>query len=156
MQYLFIKARADSTREEYQYLTKDGAVQDLSFVSCWINGQNEDDAALSASKEIIEAGYLVEEILCNESKERRDYDEDNEHLQYFDQALIDDEVFVFGNIPRFPVYYLELSATSKRVSHDEIEVRAWVSNELVAKEGEDCFQKNFWSEERISTAISIE
>ena len=64
------------------------------FASCWINKNDEGVARRQAVRLIEENDY--KEVNCLESYAicREDYVESKEGLEYFEQALIDEEVLV--------------------------------------------------------------
>jgi len=64
------------------------------FAGVWIN-QNEGDAARGQAKRFVaEQGLGIVELVEVYPIRRSDYDESPEGLEYFEQALIDDEVMV--------------------------------------------------------------
>lgn len=70
-----------------------------AYINCWINDNNQREAKRKAIKMMKENGwsnFTLEEVsIVN----RSDYENKEEQLQYFDQAIIDDEVFVVHTYP---------------------------------------------------------
>lgn len=69
-----------------------------AFVNCWIQDSSIEAAELIARKGIEENGWTItdyEEIPCQTSRDQWGEDE----LEYYDQALIDRQVWVFHSYP---------------------------------------------------------
>lgn len=64
------------------------------FASCWINLNDQSLAEGRAVKFIREQGYAPVERIDAYPIVRGDYEKSSEGLEYFEQALIDDEVMV--------------------------------------------------------------
>jgi hypothetical protein len=64
-------------------------------VSCWIKKDDRNSAEDRAIKFLLEQGWVVVEILEGRPVSRSDYRDESGGLQYFEQALTDDEVLVF-------------------------------------------------------------
>lgn len=64
------------------------------FASCWINTNDLEDAKKRVGKFISAQGYSIVEHVESYSITRRDYEDSPEGLEYYEQALIDDEVMV--------------------------------------------------------------
>jgi hypothetical protein len=75
---------------------------DGAYINCWINAESEAQAAGHASASIARAGWVVESLEQSSIVTREDYADDNEGLQYFEQALIDKELYVFHTWPSSP------------------------------------------------------
>jgi hypothetical protein len=92
MQYLIIDAAQDPTFAHEE-------VYEGATVGCWIKNQTKKNAYLIAKGWIEERGWtsLVLEDQCPISEEA--YKGKMEGKQYFEQALIDEEVFVFNVCP---------------------------------------------------------
>ena len=73
-----------------------------AYVNCWIDAESDARAAECASTAISRAGWAVESLEQYSVVTRKDYADDDEGLQHFDQALIDKEVYVFHTWPPDP------------------------------------------------------
>ncbi len=76
---------------------KEGYPQGYStaWVNCWINDSSRENALKKAITLIREHGWFVAEILEAYPISREAYAHNPESLKYYEQALIDGEVFVF-------------------------------------------------------------
>lgn len=93
MQYLIIDAAQDPTfAHEKEY---GGAL-----VGCWIKNQTGKNAYLIAKGWIEDHGWVVLSLQEQYPVSEETYREKADGRQYFEQALIDDEVFVFFTSPR--------------------------------------------------------
>jgi hypothetical protein len=63
-------------------------------VHCWIKDQTQRNAMHVAAGWIAEHGWVVSEVIEQRPVTRGDF-ADTEYLQYFEQALIDSEVFLY-------------------------------------------------------------
>jgi hypothetical protein len=63
-------------------------------VHCWIKDQTQRNAMHIAAGWIAEHGWVLGELLEQRSVTRADF-QNTEYLQYFEQALIDGEVFLY-------------------------------------------------------------
>jgi hypothetical protein len=92
MQYLIIEAAQDPT---YAHEERLGG----AMVGCWIKDQTRRNAYYIAKGWIEDSGWvsleLKEQYLVTES----DYEDNDEGKPYFEQALIDEQVFVFFTCP---------------------------------------------------------
>src|SRR5688500_15465537 len=70
-----------------------------AWINCWINSNDVEDATERALRMIRENGWKELEMEDYFHVERSDYEENENQLQYFDQALIDDEVLVIYTYP---------------------------------------------------------
>ncbi len=92
MQYLIIDASQDPT---YKQKESYGA----ATVGCWIRYQTRKNAYLIAKGWIEERGWVVLSLEDQYPVNADDYKNNSEHRRYFEQALTDDEVFVFFTCP---------------------------------------------------------
>lgn len=93
MQYLIICAAQDPSfghKEEY------GGAN----VGCWIRNQTKKNAYLIAKGWIEELGWVVLSLEEQYPVSGETYREKSEGRQYYEQALVDEEVFVFYTCPR--------------------------------------------------------
>ncbi len=63
-------------------------------VHCWIKDQTQSNAMHIAAGCVAEHGWFIQEVVEHESVSRTDF-ADTDYLQYFEQALIDSEVFLY-------------------------------------------------------------
>ena len=126
-----------------------------AFISCWIIRDTE-KAATEAAIEIIEAGdWKVIEVEEIWQASDEDYAEDDELRCYYEQALIDQEVILYNLSPKYPVCQFRFQITPITADSNASEVVVWVCNEVVLSDDEDPFAEEFWSEEKIESAISL-
>ncbi len=93
MQYLIIDAAQDPTfAHEKGY---GGAT-----VGCWVKNQTRKNAFLIAKGWIEDRGWVVLSLEEQYPVSEETYRQKSEGRQYFEQALIDDEVFVFFTSPK--------------------------------------------------------
>ena|ERR1700685_404791 len=92
MQYLIINAAQDPTFEHK--LAHGGAI-----VGCWIKNQSKKNAYLVANGWIEDHGWVSLSLEDQYPVSEDDYKMKSEGKQYFEQALIDEEVFVFNTFP---------------------------------------------------------
>jgi hypothetical protein len=88
MQYLVLEAAQDPT---FQHGDTYGGAQ----VGCWIKDQTEKNAYLIAKGWIEAQGWVVLSLDQQKRILLESYADGDEGKQYFEQALIDEEVFVF-------------------------------------------------------------
>ena len=92
MQYLVIAAAQDPTfAHEHEY---GGA-----HVGCWIKNQTKRNAYLIARGWIEENGWVPLSLEEQHPVSADTYAHNHESKCYFEQALIDEEVFVFNTFP---------------------------------------------------------
>ena len=63
-------------------------------VHCWIKDQTQQNAMHIAAGWIAEHGWVIGEVIEQHAVTRADFT-DTEYLQYFEQALLDSEVFLY-------------------------------------------------------------
>ncbi len=63
-------------------------------VHCWIKDQTQNNAMHIAAGCVAEHGWFIQEVVEHESVSRTDF-ADTDYLQYFEQAIIDAEVFLY-------------------------------------------------------------
>ena len=92
MQHLIIDAAQDPT------FAHDKAFGGAT-VGCWIKNQTKKNAYLIAKGWIEDQGWVSLSLEDQQSVSEVDYTNNSESRKYFEQALIDDEVFVFHTFP---------------------------------------------------------
>jgi hypothetical protein len=88
MQYLIIEAAPDPTYDHQENYAG-------SSVGCWIKDQTETNASHIARGWIEAQGWVVLELTDQHPVTAETYKDKTEGREYFEQALIDSEVFVF-------------------------------------------------------------
>jgi hypothetical protein len=86
--FMTFTARPDTDAED---LRRTG----VAYVNAWVEASSEADAVARATRQIAEAQWIVESVDRIIRLSRNDYETSDPALSYFDQALIDGEVFVF-------------------------------------------------------------
>ena len=102
MQYLRVAAermdfwKSRARRDRFRPKDQDPELADAKSaeVHCWIKDQTQRNAMHVAAGWIAEHGWVVLEVLEQEAVTRADFT-DTEYLQYFEQALLDSEVFLY-------------------------------------------------------------
>lgn len=71
-----------------------------AYINCWVSARSEEEASKSAYAMIRERGWKVVSIQegCREVT-RALYEEDEESRGYYDQAVVDEECYVFHQWP---------------------------------------------------------
>ena len=125
-----------------------------AYVACWIDRETEKEAISVAHKMIVEDHWQVIRTEGSSSVTEADYDDDDEYLQFYEQALVDKEVLVFHLSPLFPVYHVAHEITSITEDKTANEVMVWISNEMIESE-HDPLDPDFWSGDRVTQALAI-
>jgi len=121
------------------------------FISCWIEHESIEEAIATAKSMIVEQNWRIVQTELVQLVTETDYEEEDEHRQYFEQALIDKTVFCFNCCPRHPVYLFHFALVK---NDGPSEARVWILNESVDEE-HDHMDPEFWSGERVARAESI-
>jgi hypothetical protein len=95
MFYLQYRCIPSETSDNYRELG--GA-----YISCWIKAVSIKGARTIAEFEIQENEWIVQELEESGPIKREDYEKDDESLEYYHQAEIDGEVYVFDTWPNEP------------------------------------------------------
>ena len=69
-------------------------------VNCWIQNDDQDAAEERASDLIFEYGWAVESLESVALVDEDDYTDDEEGREFYQQALVENEVLVFHTWPR--------------------------------------------------------
>ena len=88
MQYISFRVVQDPTFEHEEIVA--GAV-----VECWIKDETWKNAIFVAQGWIEESGWFIEELTDQVEAVREDY-EDDHRLAYYDQAITDEQVFLYN------------------------------------------------------------
>jgi len=71
-----------------------------AYVSCWIRGDDRQEAEQRASGLIVEYGWAVEALEEGSIVSGMEYGPDDEDREFYEQALVEGEVLVFNTWPR--------------------------------------------------------
>ncbi len=71
-----------------------------AYVNCWIQGQERTVAEHRATELIEEYGWSVEALEEASTVSSADYTEEDEDREFYEQALMEEEVLVFNTWPR--------------------------------------------------------
>jgi hypothetical protein len=125
------------------------------MVNCWIVRPAIEDAEKEAMLDIEGQHWIILERDDAEETSNEDYEADDESLQFFEQAQIDKEVYVYHKSPRYSVY--RILAKVYRLLPDgstkREEAQVMLLNELLAGDDADFYDLMFWSDERRHAAV---
>jgi len=124
-----------------------------AYVNCWIN-EDTLDQAQSVARDLVSESHW--EVLQDDEVsifEASDFEDGDDRLQFFEQALIDGAVLVFHLCPKFPVYHVifKVSAPSE---DSPLQARAWIANECI-DDDYDAMNLDFWSGSRSEQAVDL-
>ena len=141
---------------------------DQAFVGCWMDRETEEQAVEDAKTMILEEPWVIEEVESVGEVTADDYQDDEENLGYYEQALVDKNVLVFNVCPRFPTYFIQYDIVQPEVNESgeptgkelNADATLWVSNEAVVQDEDapdevDMMDEEFWSESRVFRALEI-
>ncbi|MCI0704642.1 MAG: hypothetical protein L0241_26605 [Planctomycetia bacterium] len=125
-----------------------------AWVNCWIDRKTLRAADQIARREIEEQNWDIVERETAEVVTADSYAQDDINLQYYEQALVDETVFVYHLSPRYPVFgaiaEVEQDSTQKRCSALYL-----ITGESLLQKGEESVAElNFWDDARRDKAIS--
>ena len=66
-----------------------------AFINCWIKNQTSQNAIYVSKGWIEKSGWKIKQIEDHKIVTEQDYENGEDGREYFEQALIDEEVFVF-------------------------------------------------------------
>lgn len=70
-----------------------------AYINCWIEAENFEQADTVARQEIEEMKWRILDLDEAYTVTKEDYLEDTNELEYYEQALIDKQVYVFHTYP---------------------------------------------------------
>ena len=70
-----------------------------AYVNTWVDSSEEENAVAVATQSVIEYDWKIEEVESVRVVERDDYEEGDEGLRYFDEAIADGMSIVFHTWP---------------------------------------------------------
>lgn len=94
MTMFFLTFLAVPTPDAKEYLVSGGA-----YVNCWIQSPDRFQAESRARELIGEYGWQVEALEEGAIVTSESYDEDEEDREFYEQALVENEVLVFNTWP---------------------------------------------------------
>ena len=97
MKVFFFQFRCSPLTNSYNYLEYEGA-----FINCWIKSDNEYAAVETAQGYIFNSKWKVEELEEKDIIDDEFYNQKDEGLKYYKQALLDGECYVFHTWERKP------------------------------------------------------
>ncbi len=127
-------------------------------VNCWIRVRSFAEAKELAEKDIRSQHWKILELEEIWKIPSGHFQTESDGRQYFEQALIDREVFVFHTCPKFPVYCVEFEAVPMKKNTDFpqetiADVKYWVANEMISSTD---YLDNFWSKpQHLEKAVSL-
>ncbi len=127
-----------------------------AMVNCWMVCSSIEEADKAAVTDIEREHWVILEREEAEITTSEDYDsDDDDGLQFFEQAQLDKEVYVFHKSPRFTVYRI-VAAVERLLpdgSKEQEEAQVMLLNESLAEDDADFYDLAFWSDERCSAAV---
>jgi hypothetical protein len=124
----------------------------LGYICCWIERDSLEEADQVARQDISEEKWQILERDCGEETSPQKYEEDEESLQYYEQALIDKEVYVYHLSPRFPVYWITAKVKDKQ-SNELCEAYFFLCGEDIAEHEDALYEPDFWTGKNQQTAL---
>jgi hypothetical protein len=123
-----------------------------AFVGCWIVRRSLAEADKVCRREIKRQKWRILERESGNIIRAADYDDGHDGFQYYRQARIEGEVFVFHLSPRFPEYWVAAAARDSR-SSETAEAHFFLAGDAILKKGEDLYDPDFWSGQRERIAV---
>jgi hypothetical protein len=121
------------------------------LMCCWIDRPTLDEADEFARADLAERKWTVVEREHGFEADESDFDEDEDLLAFYRQALTDHEVFVYNQSPRYPVYWV-IAAVRRDEEPSEGEAHYFLCGEAIVQEDEDVYDPDFWTGERETIA----
>lgn len=94
MTMFFFTFLASPTPDAQEYPDTGGA-----YVDCWIQGTDGSEAEARARGLIQDYGWSVEALESQTTVTSQDYQDDEENREFYEQALVEQEVLVFNTWP---------------------------------------------------------
>lgn len=95
MSMFFFTFLATPTPDAKEYEDSGGA-----YVDCWVQSGDRSEAEARAKELIEEYGWAVEALEAGVTVTSQDYQDDDENREFYEQALMEQEVLVFNTWPR--------------------------------------------------------
>lgn len=161
MYYICIVACTDESHPEYDQI-------DQAYVGCWMVRDTEEQAIADAKEMITEEPWIIERVESAKIVTEDDFKDDPDGLGFYQQALLDKNIFAFNVFPRFPTYFVQFAATQTELdeqrqptgNENSVDATLWVSMGCIADFEEnpddiDFMAADFWSTERANKAIEV-
>jgi hypothetical protein len=123
-----------------------------AFVCCWVERKTLAEADKVARRNIKHEKWEILERDAAEKVTEADYEEGDDWLEFYLQALTDKEVYVFHTSPRYPVLRV-IAAVERRAPREVAEAHYFLSGESLVGEGGDVAVPNFWNAVRRQLAL---
>ena len=125
-----------------------------ALVCCWIDRRTLATADRVARRQLRAEKWDVLERDAGEKVTEADYDEGDEWLEHYRQALTDTEVFVYHLSPRSPVYCV-IGAVKQGSPPRAAEAMYLASGESLLRDGEDDVSvPGFWDARRRAKVVA--
>ena len=121
------------------------AVLGEAFICCWIERPTLAAADKQARKDITSQHWRITQRDAAAKVKDTDYDDDDSFGEYYEQALIDKEVYLYNLSPRFPVYWVVAHVQREA---DVAEAHYFLTGESLVDEGENIAVPAFWDSRR--------
>lgn len=118
----------------------------FAILNAWIRIESSEEAQKIIEQEIASSGMIATSIEGPEIHEIDDYDEDDEHLQYFEQAQMDGDVYLLVSCPKYPVFWM-VATVSEPDTEKTCQAHFFLCADAICEE-DDVFDPEFWNEER--------
>lgn len=122
-----------------------------AFAVCWILSPSLARAEETARAALSSQGLEILEQEYGDRVTRESYEEGDELLDYFEEAQVEREVFLFHCSPRFPVYRVVVSV---RQGQEVAEAHYLVAGESLMGEDDDLYDLEFWTPGRAEQAAA--
>jgi hypothetical protein len=76
------------------FKVKETTTNEIAFASCWINSTDSQSSRERAERLIESNGWISLDLVEHHDVSAESYSEQDDGLEYFEQALVDDEVMV--------------------------------------------------------------
>jgi hypothetical protein len=131
----------------------------VSYVNCWLRVRSLVEAKDLAEKNLRDQHWQILELEEIERIPHGRYRDEDEGLAYYEQALIDREVYVNYISPKYPVYCVDFKAVPMRTNNKfprntHAYVKYWVVNRKVSSKAD--VYGDFWRKvKHVRKAISL-
>jgi hypothetical protein len=130
------------------------AVLGDAYICCWVDRKTLATADRVARRQIKRKKWEILERDAREKVTEQDYEEGDDWLDFYRQALTDGDVYVFHTSPRYPVFCIVASV--KRLKQNRVEIadaHYFVAGNSLVKEDELVGVPNFWNAVRRQLAL---
>jgi exonuclease III len=123
-----------------------------ALVCCWIERAALEEADEVARCELQQNHWR---ILARDSADEvteADFEDHDVWRSYYEQALMDKEVYQYHLSPRHPVYWV-ITSVQEESSGEVAEAHYFLCGDNICEEDEDVYDPAFWTGEREETAV---